>query len=266
MIEPLQTKSETLAEDLLAGADLAIFLRPDETIKARAGTETYIESLKLPHILIQGNKVWAFQEHHCVQHTRGKSFDGFSYYAYTNAADIFANLIYTHRQEAMQTKKIKVQIMSSGRYAEMKWNTRLLPHLVWDSKTSTTTQPVIDAIKDGQRFKIALLDQNNIWHIHPVHYPFHYPNGDKLQFQTHAQFYPAMMQSPVGPLVDALKSNFTGILSPHDPEGREKSARFEDNAESTYFSVFNDGTYYSFFDIFEQQNRPYKQLKVFAAD
>ena len=161
---------------------------------------------------------------------------------------------------------MNVQVIASGRYAEMKWITRLRPQLVWDASTSTNTRTVTDAIEAGQQFKIALQDQNDVWHIHPVHYPFHYPDGDRLHFQTHAQFYPTMMQSPIEPLLEALESRFAGILSPHDLEGRERRARFEGPAESTYFSVVTDGTSYTFFDIFSPQIRPYNQRKIFVAD
>ncbi len=266
MRQPKQTNSDALAADLLSGADLTLFLRPDDTIEARSGTETYIESLKLPHAVIRGEQVWAFQEHHCVQHTRGQSFDGFSFFAYTNAADIFANVVYTHRFDAMQTRKVNVQVMSSGRYAELRWVTRPTPRKVWDSDTDTDSRPVIDAIREGMRFKIALLDQGGTWHIHPVHYPFHYPEGDRLHFQTHAQFYPAMMQTPIEPLATALENGFPGILDPYDPEGREKIARFEDAAASTYISAFNDGTYYTFFDMLGSDNAQYRRLKIFASE
>jgi len=254
-----------LAEALLNGADLSIFLRPDDTVKARSGTHTYIETLALPHAIVSGSHVWAFQENHAVQHQRGASFDGFGYFAYTNAADLFANVVYTHRMDALQQRKVRVQVMSSGRYAELNWITKDRYRKVWDSEAATGPQDVVSAIRAGARFKVALQDDSGIWNIHPVHYPFFTPDLDRLQFQTHAQFYPALMRAPAETFLPILDQNAPGIFNAFDPVDREKTVRLEDGAVSTYYSAYDDGSYYGMFDLFETANRRYRRLCVFAS-
>ncbi len=252
------TKPVDLVDQTLEGAIVTIFLEPDDSIQNRQGKQTYIESLELPHLILNGENVWGFQRHHCVQHTRGAAFDGFSYYGYASGADLFANVSYETRFSVLKERRVNVLLMSSGRYRALEWKAKGGASPVFSSSAPDKLDDMIAAIRDGARFVMALMDEAGLWHVHPVHYPFYYPEERQLHLQTEALFYPAIFEAEITAVAAMADQAEGGILDRDNPAGRERSLALSVEARSTYRSVFADQGYYGLFDLFTTENRNYR--------
>lgn len=255
---------DTLASNLKAGARLGIYLKPSADIKRRGSKGSYIEHLKLPHAVIKDDGVWAFQERHQPNHTRGKSFDGFGYFAYTNTADLFANVGFDSRVDCMKDQRVLVQIMSTGRYETLEWRIKTDTRLVWTSDDANHIDDFNDAIIAGADFHMVMLTEDGLWRVHPVHYPFLLDVENPVHIQTHSEFYPAVFENT--DLLAEIDRRSPGILQFDNPAGREDVLRMSAQAKSTYLSARGNGDYYGLFDIFKVKDSRYRSLKIFARD
>ena len=146
--------------------------------------------------------------------------------------------------------------------------------MIWDFDENQTTDIVRKEIELGSKFKVAMLDVEDVWNIHTVDLPMYELETGRFQLNTVLDFYPLLLR--YGDSVEHLAGNFKEIVG-KSPEWvgrtvgnrrvkdeREMTAQFKAQSFSTFYSLYSDGTYYNYFDIPRGTFKKYKKLKVFT--
>ena len=121
-----------------------------------------LESFELPHITLIGDRFFAKTANRHAVSFQFKDYDlkaSFSY-AYSNYYDYVVNFSQTEGFSRICSKYAyeKITFVASQNY-----------DLVWDSENDQSVRPVEAAILNGRKLKIALLDTDDTWNIHPIH-------------------------------------------------------------------------------------------------
>lgn len=259
---------ETLADKVLAGASLRIFLKPDALIENRDGTETYTECLDLPFVQVRDGLVWASQSADVVKYDEELKAITYGYYSYCNEIDIFCNTTMLSAADALRSGKVTTGIMSNARYEVIRWVSRDDFGLIFDSANEAARPAEIhatrDAIAEGCLFKLAVLNEG-VWSLAPVVYPFHYPKADVLDFQTRVQFFPDLFRTKPDATRALLKANAPELLDRDNPKGRELHLNGVDRAFSSYYRVTTDGRCQRLYDIPSGKTVAFDRFKIFAS-
>jgi len=62
--------------------------------------------------------------------------------------------------------------------------------LVWVSENSDAVEAVGKEVESGAKLKIAMLDDDDIWNMHPVDLPMHEMGSGRFHLKTAADMYP----------------------------------------------------------------------------
>ncbi len=256
--------AEGVLEQLLEGYDLRMFLRPDDSVKNRSGTETYIESLDLPHIIVNDDGFWACLRNLTLSVSEGPLMSGF--FSYYSGMDVFSNSTYRSIEDAVQRNPQRSLIMSTGRYEQLRWIVHGHPKLVYDSdKEPTALNDYIEAITGGARFKVIIHMTDDSVQIHPVVYPFYFPNDDRLDLQTEVQFFPDFMRSSVQVLLSRYLSDqgrkFTDYRT---KEAKEYAELLEPPFFSSYFRLYRGAEGHRIYDIKAKRLVKFSRIEVYA--
>ena len=107
-----------------------------------------------------------------------------------------------------------------------------------------------------------MLDDENIWNIHPVDLPMYHINEGTFNIKTEYFDYAFIIRSTrdIDELVDANRTFFsTKPESNKDGLLRGNSPPFK-----AFYNLFDNGEYYNFYDIPRDSKQKYKRLKVFC--
>ena len=238
-----------IIEKVLDGWSLRTFMVPDPAIPSNA--PRHMESYDLPHLVINGDHFWAWSRtlHLMVYDDAPVANLAF---CYSN----IGNIICSYRPDAEKG----LRIMAKDRYAEHEWRLHHRHGLVWDSSIDESAKAVEKGIENGSKFTVAMLDQENIWNIHPVQLPFFYEESGLFELRTESERYPLAFRTPEF-FSDQL-SDTKGLADMlNDPE---VIYTVNTPAFFTFYSLYSDGTYFNYFDITRKSRQNYKRLKVFS--
>lgn len=264
MIEWSHNKDDSVLNKILRGDDLNIFLQPDSSIKNRKGEDSYIESLDLPHIIGNGQYFWACQRNAVVLPAKDGLRKGF--YAYYSGYDIFAWVSYFSDNSALRREPQNSMIMSSGRYETLEWGTKQRYEQVFSSKNPEDTKDYIDAIKRSSSFKAILFFGEGVFQVHPIVYPFYYPHGNRVDFQTELQFFPDYMRYPQQAFVEGALAKQRGFLENYkDPKTREYSFVGNNPFFCSYFQVYKDGKCKRAYDLNNNNSSSIDLVEIYAS-
>lgn len=250
-----------IASAALQGADVRIYLHPDETVAARIGTESYVEALELPHVVVVDDAMWASQRNATVR-PAGPGRIGRDYYAYYTGCDIFASN--WHPEDERLTKTVRSQIMSTGRYKTVHWRAAGRFEPVYDSANPERIDALVDAIEACARFKVRLDFEEGHSQIHPVVFPFHYPESDEILADTELQFLPAFMREPKETLIERLGEKAEDFADAFDPVLRERTATVESTAFSSFYRVYGGGVGKRLYDLGGDRLHRFARTIIFA--
>ena len=166
MTETAEMKTLTdkeIIKKLLNGASLRTFMIPDESIPSNY--PEHIETYDLPHIIINGEYFWGKSETTHLIHTLGSRDAGVTSFCYTNIGNIFCSY---------NPKTSGVMFMNKRRYRAHRWYLNDNFRMIWDSEMDNSTEVIRQEIESCSKFKIAMLDSEDIWNIHPVDLPMYY--------------------------------------------------------------------------------------------
>ena len=154
--------------------------------------------------------------------------------------------------------------MSTKRYKRHEFIAKNNWNLIWDSewKEKPDNHKIDQILCHGSRFKIAMLDDENIWNIHPVDLPMYHTNEGTFNIKTEYFDYAGTIRSTkdIKELVEANKMFFsTKPESNRDGTLSGKCAPFH-----AFYNLFDNGEYYNFYDIPRDSKQKYKILKVFC--
>ncbi len=239
-----------IIDKLLNGASLRTFMIPDEAIPSNY--PEHIETYDLPHVIINGEYFWAKSETRHLIHTLGSLDTGIVAFCYTNIDNIFGSY---------NPDTNGIRFMNKKRYKKHVWSLKGDYRLIWDSEKDDSTEYIKKAIESCSKFKIAMLDSEDIWNIHPVDLPMYYTREGISEFKTVSDFYPILFRYPheIKKLIDQFSDFFSA-----ESANKSKVLRFEYQKFPTFYSIRSDGTYYNGFDIPRKTTQKYKRLKVFV--
>ena len=148
--------------------------------------------------------------------------------------------------------------MPISRYKSHAWNLIDDHKLVWDSDEHDSGEIIKREIEASSRLKIAMLDSEDTWNIHPVNLPMYFPDNETFQLKTSIDYYPKLIRSHdfASKMYDLLEGDFRD----------DENATYIIDAEGfpTFYSLCSDGSYYNYFDIVRSTTQNYKRLKVFS--
>jgi|GEM_PF-3146292 hypothetical protein len=245
----------------LNGADIRIFLEPDETIKTRSGTERYIEALELPHLIVRDGAMWATQRN-LVSEPVSPGIVGETYFAYFTGLDIFASVSYPANTAVM--KPTRAQIMSTGRYKRLRWIARGQFEAVYDSENPDRFDALVDAIEAGARFKMRVDFDNGGSQIHPVIYPFYFAKQKQIQIDTEIQYFPTFMRESRDAFLAALGADLDGFSDYQDLVKREKMMTVTASSFCAFYRVFKGARGKRIYDLSNEAVQPFARTIVYA--
>ncbi|MFC6854036.1 hypothetical protein ACFQHZ_00360 [Marivibrio halodurans] len=245
----------------LAGADVRIFLQPDETVETRRSTETYIEALDLPHLIIRDGEMWATQRNAVAEPGRpGRVAKNF--FSYFTGLDIFANVIYT--DDSAIAKTVEAQIMSTGRYKRLRWAARGRFEPVYDSREPEALDRYIAAIEKCSRFKMRIDMEDGTIQIHPVVYPFYFPRLNDIQVDTEIQYFPSFMRDSRAEFLGLLDTNVEMFRDHANPATREKGVQVRAPGFCAFYRMRKGAMGRRIYDIPSRPERRFERIIVFA--
>ncbi|NCU33586.1 MAG: hypothetical protein EOM23_11810 [Candidatus Moranbacteria bacterium] len=240
-----------IVEQLLCGASLRTVMIPDPSIPTNY--PMHIETYNLPHVIANGNFFWAFSGSNHLSYRIGTGTTGISSFAYTNIKSMFCS---------SSSVSMKACLMSLFRYRQHNWILKNNYKVAWDSDNKDNVINIKQAIEDGLSLKIALLDDENIWNMHPVDLPMFEIDNNVFILKTVYDKYPMFFRSVQKTnIIYKQKMEFFS-KKPHD--NYDGIIKYTDNFFSSFYYILSDGTYYNFFDISRATKQSYKRLIVFA--
>ena len=174
------TDDEVIAK-ILDGYSLRTSMVPDPAIPTNR--PEHVESYDLPHVVIDGDRFWGKSDTVHLFHTHGDTErnlipgdtrNGLAAFCCSNKGDLFFS--YTPDQDRLST-------INRSRYKKHAWALRGKNTLIWDSEDDETAQVVGKAIECAAKLNIAMLDNEDIWNVHPVDLPMYETGAGRFQFK-----------------------------------------------------------------------------------
>ncbi len=240
-----------IVKQLINGASLRTFMVPDEAIPSNY--PEHIETFDLPHLIIKGEAFWGKSESVHAGYKLGEKIYPPCSFCYTNITDLFCS--YTPSTNACV-------FMDKKRYRKHNWLFKNNYRLVWDSEGDSSTGGIKRGIEDGEKFKIAMLDSEGIWNIHPVELPMYYSQEQYFALNSPGDQYPMFFRTPCEIL--ELQEKHAAFFNKKAP-GKTSGLKHSDiQAFYSFYVLKSDGSYHSTYDIARGTSQRYKRLKVFV--
>lgn len=244
--------NDNLIQKMIDGYSLYTYMVPDDSIPTNR--PLHCEGFYLPHVLIRDDTFWCMTR--TVHVSYSKEMVGFVHFAYTN-----------HRKGFFFSYNPSVSsifFMSIKRYKRHEFIVKDNWKLIWDSVWPENPQGdrIDRLIEQGARFKIALLDDENIWNIHPVDLPMYHINEGSFNLKTENFEYAFIIRNAqeIDELTEANKTFFsTKPESNKDGTLKGKCLPFH-----AFYNVFDNGEYYNLYDIPRGSRQRYKRLRIFC--
>jgi len=241
-----------LVQKLIDGYSLHTCMVPDDSMPTNS--PLHCEGFYLPHIIIVGNVFWGMSRTVHVSHSREEF--GISHFCYTSHPN---GLFYSY------TPGVKgITFMSTKRYKRHEFIVKDDWTLIWDSEIEQESQNhrIDRLIERGARFKIAMLDEENIWNIHPVDLPMYHRDEGSFSIKTEYFQYAFIIRSPkdIDELIEVHKTFFNT-----KPESNKDGTLIGKCEPFTaFYNLVDNGGYYNYYDITRGSNQKYKRLRVFC--
>ena len=235
---------EEIIQGILEGCSLRTFMVPDPAMPNNH--PEHIESYDLPHVIINGGTFWGKTENGHLAHILGEAPMDLNAYCYSNMEGVFC---------AFCLEDGSAALMRKDRYKTHEWRLIRNYKLIWDSDGDRSTETIASEIEAYAKFKIAMLDSEGIWNVHPVDLPMYETKSGRFQLKTVRDGYPMFFR--LESLPDGMIEKVQGI-------DRASVAYFHPTIFECFYSVFSDGTYYNFYDIPRNTRQEYQRLLVFT--
>ena len=235
---------EEIIQGILEGCSLRTFMMPDPAIPTNR--PEHMESFDLPHVIINGAHFWGKTENSHLHHVPGDASCDLTAFCYTNMADVFC--MYTPNPGTGA-------LMRRDRYKTHEWKLVRNYKLVWDSGMKQPTEVVAGEIEACAKLRIALLDSEGIWNVHPVDLPLYEKDSGRFQLKTVKDSYPTVFRNRI--LADDLGAEVRNL-------DKDSAIILDPPVFESFYSVFSDGTYYNFYDIQRNTKKSYERLMVYS--
>ncbi len=242
--------SENIVQDLINGASLCTEMIPDASIPSNR--PKHLEGFNLPNIIIDGDVFWGMgRAVHCSSRIGEFLLREPACFCYSNGPNgLFISM-------TPVTKG--VSLMPIERYEHHRFFVKNDYHLIWDSLAYTDIEPVKQAVMQGLRLKSVLMDNDNLWNIHPVDLTMFYLEESGFALKTELFHYPYFLR-------DSLEmQKVIGLFNAHKKmHSKDKVASMRTEFYPSFYCCFPDGLYCNYFDVTRDTRKTYKQLRIFA--
>lgn len=243
------TDSEIIGK-LLDGYSLRTFMVPDPAIPSNYPEHS--ESYELVHVIVKGDYFWGKPYDSVTPNEDGEIHGKHSFY-YTNSGDFFCNY-------SLSLNSIRV--LPKRRYKAHKWILKKTHKLIWDSERNDPNARIEKEIENASTLKVAMLDSEDVWNIHPALIAFYWSSTDSFKVGTIGEDYPIPVRNPAA-LKAAVESEFKKF---------DRSLPIEKQVVdlgnvgmfNTHYQLFSDGTYANFYDVLRSTTQSYKRLMIFS--
>lgn len=246
MSVPESAADAEIMKQLLAGASLRTFMVPDDRIPSNS--PEHIETYSLPHVLMHKDQFWGKSENTHISSNAEKDPLVPSSFIYTSIGELFCSY----------TPAISRGIfMSKKRYRIHRWVLKDDYKLIWDSAQGSDTAEVKTAIEQAARFKIALLDLNDVWHLHPIDLPMFFPQSRHFSIKVAYDIHPAAFRDfqQLNQFYEEHRDFFENSLD---------VKAFKAENYHLFYDIASRGKYRSFYDLQANSRSTYKHLKLYA--
>ena len=251
------------ADDLLNGASLRVVLHPDPEVQT--DFPDMVESFELPHIILhEGEFIAKTSNRHALAYDfRAYDVNSAFSYAFSNYLSYVVNC---------SAADSLFRAYSANAYHEIEFVAANTHETVWEYGTDQPTAPVERAIEAGKRLKIALLDADDFWNIHPVHMPSFYVGQNRFELFTEQDAvpeffrYPSTLKEFSRNLDQQIQERLaSGVAKTRKDEMMGFAAQPPVSFYSCYYTLWPNGQYLRG-KIVLQGDEPesYKALKIFA--
>ena len=245
---------QKVIQKLIDGGSLYTYMVPDDSIPTNR--PLHAEGFCLSNIVIAKDVFWGMSRPGHLAYDNTRVISQSSFFCYTNGFNgIFFN--YNPREEAMS-------LMPLNRYKSHEFIVKDNWELIWDSshKESCPINDFRNLVQSGTRFKIALLDHEAVWNIHPVDLPMCHLNEEILVMKTELFPYPEIIRRIE--IMRRVVRDYESFFKSRPDSNEEGTIRLRCNSFNAFFSVSSDGTYYNYYDIPMGSKHEYMRLKIFC--
>lgn len=249
-----------IIEKILSGASLRCVMRPDDEIPTNR--PLHDECFDLPHVIINGEEFCAITSREIVTKP-GVELPIVFYYTHNG---LFGSFSPVEVEAGLVGPKdvLWVSLAPRKRYRKFEWLVRGAYKKIWDSMNMRDIEPVRQAVLRGASLKVAFLDEEEIWNIHPVILPQVACNEKAFLLQTNFIAYPFFIRN-IQVLEGYIDSEGWREYIDGDKLCFTEGRRFKDLPFQAFYHLRNDGTYKSYYDLARGDTvNSYKHLMVFA--
>lgn len=255
-----------LAEKILNGHRLRVFLEPDQTLFSKSGgMPDYIECYNLPIVSIQGDRFWGMTRSTHLIIDKNHNVVQVCSFAYTNAVPVYSIVFNDETLKALGKGKVVAKLMSAMQYLEMRFITAEPGQLVWRDDEPNNTRAVADCIHRGDHFyAVAELDDRRALSL-PLDLAFFTTADNGLDFRSEVRLVPSFI-----PEIDAFVDSMAAEAQSKSISLDETLLNPQFNMESEfqasliYYRFYLDRTYAMVPNVMKDERVPLKSLKVFA--
>ncbi|TSA52858.1 MAG: hypothetical protein D4R45_06470, partial [Planctomycetaceae bacterium] len=157
-----------------------------------------------------------------------------------------------------------ITFMSIKRYKSHKFIVRDNWELIWDSEWDEKHQnnSLDHWIERGLRFKIAMLDNEDTWNIHPVDLPMFHINEGTFNIKTELFDYASIIRDSKA--INNLTEEHKMFFNRKPQSNREGAMSGTCSPFRAFYNLFDNGEYYNFYDVPRGTTQKYKRLRVFC--
>lgn len=253
-----------IIDAIMSGASLRLVLHPRNDVQT--DFPDMYESFDLRHIILKGQRFFAkTSDSHAIPINFGaydmtKNFA----YAYSNYYSYVINSSHT---------EVEARIYNKNVYESLEFIPVNNFELIWESANDSDVKPVEDAISTGRRLKIAMLDQDDYWNIHPVHMPSFYIGKNYFELFTDQDAVPVFMhdEESLELLEKQMQQRLKEAVREFSPRNMrevfDKAGFHSKQPEfySTFYTIRSNGEYLRGSTVLTQETpERYETLKVFA--
>jgi hypothetical protein len=239
---------------VLAGGSLRTVMIPDPSIPTNR--PMHVETYRLPHLVAHDALFWAFSGTAHYPHIFGEPpMCNTTMFCYTNIENMFCS--FTKYDSA-------VMFMSKYRYKKHEWIiNNYVNRVLWDSDGCTDVDAIKVAIECGVSFSVAFLDSEGVWNVHPVDLPMFELNEKRFILKTVDDEYPLFFRYPET-TIEMFRTH-RDFFSSKPNDNTDGCAELRNIPKfTTFYSIFNDGTYYNKLDAARGTTQEYRRLIVFC--
>jgi len=236
---------------LLSGYSLRTFMMPDSAIPSN--NPEHVECYRLPHVLIFDDQFWGKTETAHISCGEQHLSETPCAFCYTS----FGQLFFSYNPSINGGV-----LMSKRRYKQHDWVLKADYRLVWDSDGDADGCVIRDEISKAAALKVALLDSEGVWHIHPVDLPMFFPDSGQFVLKSVSDAYPGDFK--VRSTIEALYEQLYDYFEKKPDSNADGCMNFQCQAYSTFYNIHSDGTYSHYDDIRSGVKRTYQRLKIFS--